>query len=135
MKAEYEKGNFCIAGGDFNKDLPGNSGEIFGVPIPGSETWVQPLPEGIVPDGLRLIIPLHEDAPIASCRSASEPYDVGTTFRITVDGFVVSDNVKVIDSNTIETDYEFSDHNPAFLDFELQQAAADMTHSISGGAI
>lgn len=30
MQAEYEKGNWCIAGGDFNKDLLGQSEEIFG---------------------------------------------------------------------------------------------------------
>mgnify|MGYP000804331957 CR=1 FL=1 len=28
MQAEYEKGNYCIAGGDFNKDLLGDSGKI-----------------------------------------------------------------------------------------------------------
>lgn len=31
MLAEYEAGNYCVAGGDFNKDLLGNSPEIFGV--------------------------------------------------------------------------------------------------------
>ena len=120
MKAEYEAGNYCIAGGDFNKDLPGNSGELFGVPTREGDTWAQPVPDGIVPDGLTLVVPLHEDAPVASCRTASEPYNIETTFRITVDGFVVSDNVTVNDSNVIETDYAYSDHNPVYLDFVLQ---------------
>lgn len=120
MKAEYEKGNYCIAGGDFNKDLPGNSGELFGVPTREGDTWAQPIPDGILPDGLTLVVPLHADAPAASCRTASEPYNIETTFRITVDGFVVSDNVTVSDSNVIETDYAYSDHNPVYLDFVLQ---------------
>lgn len=120
MKAEYEAGNYCIAGGDFNKDLPGNSGELFGVPTREGDTWAQPVPDGIVPDGLTLVVPLHEDAPVASCRTAAEPYNIETTFRITVDGFVVSDNVTVSDSNVIETDYAYSDHNPVYLDFTLQ---------------
>ena len=42
MQAEYEKGNYCIAGGDFNKDLLGDSGKIFG--IDGADyTWAQPV--------------------------------------------------------------------------------------------
>ena len=31
MQGELEKGNYAVAAGDFNKDLLGNSGEIFGV--------------------------------------------------------------------------------------------------------
>ena len=58
MQAEYEKGNWCIAGGDFNKDLLGQSEEIFGGSAEGY-TWAQPLPEGIW-DGtdLSLVAPL-----------------------------------------------------------------------------
>ena len=42
MQAEYEKGNYCIAGGDFNKDLLGDSGKIFG--IDGTNyTWAHPV--------------------------------------------------------------------------------------------
>ena len=119
MKTEYDAGNYCIAGGDFNKDLPGSSGDLFGVPTREGDTWAQPLPDGIIPDGLSLVVPLHEDAPVASCRTASEAYNIDTTFRITVDGFVVSDNVTVSDSNVIETEYAYSDHNPVYLDFVL----------------
>ena len=120
MKAEYEAGNYCIAGGDFNKDLPGNSGELFGVPTREGDTWAQPIPDGVIPEGLSLVVPLHADSPAASCRTAAEPYTPGSTFRVTVDGFVVSDNVTVSDSNVIETDYAYSDHNPVYLDFMLK---------------
>lgn len=44
MQSEYEKGNYCICGGDFNKDLLGNSEEVFGISA-GDYTWAQPLPE------------------------------------------------------------------------------------------
>ena len=119
MQTEYNAGNYCIAGGDFNKDLPGNSGELFGVPTREGDTWAQPLPEGIIPQGLRLVVPLHKDDPHASCRTASEPYNIETTFRITVDGFLVSDNVEVLDADVIETDYANSDHNPIHMFFQL----------------
>jgi len=120
MAAEYAAGHYCIAGGDFNKDLPGNSGELFGVPTREGDTWAQPLPAGIIPAGLSLVVPLHADAPHASCRTASEPYNINTTFRITVDGFLVSDNVEVLDADVIETDYACSDHNPVYMDFVLK---------------
>lgn len=51
MLAEYENGNYCVAGGDFNKDLLGNSAEIFGVAGGENDTWAQPIPEGTIPDG------------------------------------------------------------------------------------
>lgn len=119
MKAEYEAGNYCIAGGDFNKDLPGSSGELFGIPASEHDTWAQPIPDGTFPDCLHLIVPLHCDDPIASCRTASEAYNIDTTFRVTVDGFVVSDNVTVVDSNVLDTQFQYSDHNPVYLDFLL----------------
>lgn len=119
MKTEYAAGNWCIAGGDFNKDLPGNSGDLFGVPTREGDTWAQPLPAGIIPEGLSLVVPLHADDPHASCRTASEPYNIATTFRITVDGFLVSDNVTVLDADVIELDYMNSDHNPVYMDFVL----------------
>lgn len=119
MKAEYEAGNYCIAGGDFNKDLPGSSGELFGIPASEHDTWAQPIPDGTFPDCLHLIVPLHSDDPIASCRTASEAYNIDTTFRVTVDGFVVSDNVTVVDSNVLDTQFRYSDHNPVYLDFLL----------------
>ena len=42
MQQEYENGNYVVGGGDFNKDLLGNSGEIFGVSTEGY-TWAQPI--------------------------------------------------------------------------------------------
>ena len=40
MLAEYKKGNYTIAGGDFNKDILGNSEEVFGISGP-EYTWAQ----------------------------------------------------------------------------------------------
>ena len=66
MLAEYEAGNYCVAGGDFNKDLLGNSPEIFGVAAGENDTWAQPIPEGTIPAGLTLVAPFDETAPAAS---------------------------------------------------------------------
>ena len=120
MLAEYENGNYCVAGGDFNKDLLGNSAEIFGVAGGENDTWAQPIPEGTIPDGLSLVVPFDADHPVATCRTANEPYNEETTFRVTVDGFLVSDNVEAVSADVVDAGYRYSDHNPIYMDFILK---------------
>ena len=43
-----------------------------------------------------------------------------TSFRVTVDGFLVSDNVEVLGADVVDADYRYSDHNPIFMDFILK---------------
>ena len=118
MKSEVEKGNYVIGAGDFNKDLLGNSPEIFGVA--GEYGWAQPIPEGTFDGtGVSLVAPFDEANPVASCRNADGPYDPAVQFRVTVDGFIVSDNVTVASSRVIDTGYAYSDHNPVELTFTL----------------
>ena len=118
MLEEYQKGNYVIAGGDFNKDLLGNSAEIFGVS--GEDyTWAQPVPAELVPAGLTLVAPLDESCPVPSCRNADRPYGP-EDFVLVVDGFAVSDNVTVTASSAMDTGFQWSDHNPVYLDFILE---------------
>ena len=116
MQAEYEAGNFCIAGGDFNKDLLGDSSRYWGKPD-REYTWAKPLPEGIF-DGyaVSLVAPLSEEAPVPSCRNADSAYHPGQ-YVLTVDGFLVTDNVRVTEARVIDTGFAFSDHNPVSLRF------------------
>ena len=120
MQSEVEKGNYVICGGDFNKDLTGDCYSIFHQEKLEESTWAQPLPEGIF-DGtdLRLVTPLDEEHPVASCRTASAPYFEGQ-FVVTVDGFIVSDNVSVHASDVMDTGYANSDHNPVRMSFSLE---------------
>ena len=118
MLGEYEKGNYAIAGGDFNKDLLGNSDEIFGVSGP-AYTWAQPIPASLVPEGLSIVAPFDPDKPTASCRNADRVYGPDN-YRVTVDGFVVSANVEVRTAKVWETGFRWSDHNPVYIDFVLR---------------
>ena len=88
MVKEYEAGNYVICGGDFNKDLLGDSPEIFGV-SGEAYSWAQPLPTEDIPDGFRLIAPLDPNNPVPSCRNADAPWDPQTNFQVTLDGFLV----------------------------------------------
>ena len=118
MLAEYEKGNYAIAGGDFNKDLLGNSDQIFGVSGP-AYTWAQPIPAALIPEGLSIAAPFDPEKPAASCRNADRPYGPDN-YRVTVDGFIVSANVEVKTAQVWETGYRWSDHNPVYMDFVLR---------------
>lgn len=118
MMAEYEQGNYTIAGGDFNKDLLGNSDKIFGVSGP-AYTWAQDIPSSLVPEGLSIVAPFDEEKPVASCRNADRPYGPDN-YRVTVDGFVVSENVEVRKARVWETGFRWSDHNPVYMDFVLR---------------
>lgn len=118
MLKEYEAGNYVVGGGDFNKDLLGNSPEIFGVS--GKEyTWAQAIPAEVIPEGLAVMAPLDEEDPVPSCRNADRPYGPDD-FVVTVDGFIVSANVTVEECKVIDTAFQWSDHNPVYLDFVLQ---------------
>ena len=118
MLAEYEKGNYAIAGGDFNKDILGHSEETFGVSGP-DYTWAQPIPPELVPEGLSIVAPFDEDDPVPSCRNADRPYGPGS-YVVTVDGFIVSANVAVEHASVCDTAFRWSDHNPVYLDFILE---------------
>lgn len=120
MQAEYKKGNYCIAGGDFNKDLLGDSSKIFGKD--GSEyTWAQPIDEKLFKGtNLQIVAPLDADNPVPSCRNADGPYN-DKQFVLTVDGFIVSDNLTVTGSNVYDLGFKYSDHNPVYMTFKLNK--------------
>ena len=118
MLTEREGGNYVVCGGDFNKDLLGNSAEVFGVS--GVDyTWCQPIPEGTIPEGLTLVNSLGAADPIPSNRIADGPYVKGKTFVSTLDGFIVSDNVKALECRVVDEGFKCSDHNPVVMAFEL----------------
>ncbi len=118
MMKEKAKGNYVIAGGDFNKDLLGDSSQAFGVKA-GDFTWAQPYPFETIPDGFSLLVPHSPKNPVATCRNADGPWDRKTQFQVSIDGFLVSDNVSVNKVAVEDTDFQFSDHNPIILDFQL----------------
>ena len=118
MTAEYEAGNYVVCGGDFNCDLPGDSMDVFGVY--GDYGWAKPFDTSMLTDGLTLVAPIDRAAPVPSARNADGEYVEGTSFVVTLDGFIVTDNVEVIDSNVIDTGFEYSDHNPVYMDFMLR---------------
>ena len=118
MNEEIAKGNFVIAGGDFNMDLLQDSASIFGV-SGENFSWAQPFPLDSIPEGIELVAPYDPAAPVPSCRNADSPWDPATNFQITIDGFLVSENVKVDLCEVTDLQFAYSDHEPVQLVFHL----------------
>lgn len=118
MQEEYDSGNYCIAGGDFNRDLLGNSPEIFHTATL-DDNWAQPVNMDLFTEDITLVAPFDENNPAASCRNPDKPYEEGD-FVVTVDGFIKSPNVEVKDAKVIDTGFRYSDHNPVMMEIVLK---------------
>lgn len=119
MQKEYGSGNYVIGGGDFNKDLlEGGSEAYFGVSTE-DYTWAQPIRFDLLEKtDIRLVAPEGKDAAVPSVRNADGPYHDGQLV-LTVDGFLVSPNVEVLESEVLDTGFANSDHNPIAMTVEL----------------
>jgi endonuclease/exonuclease/phosphatase family metal-dependent hydrolase len=112
---EYAKGNWVIVGGDFNHALGGTEKKFMnemGVPA-----WVQSFDESQLPANCHMVIADNIDS-VATCRDTSIPYEKGVNYEVTLDGFIVTDNVQA-SSRNIDADYLGTDHNPVLLTFSL----------------
>ena len=116
IQSEYEKGNYVIAGGDFNQIFPGGLEKY---PNTHTENW-EPgqLSDDIMPDGWTLAY----DLKTPSCRLLNQPYDASDTENTqyyVIDGFILSPNVELISVNTLDEGFEYSDHNPVKIQVKL----------------
>ena len=116
LQEEYEKGNFVIAGGDFNQAFPGSL-EVY--PNNHPDLWEIPrLEEDSLPEGFRYVF----DTDTPSCRLLNQPYDpadLENTQYYTIDGFIVSPNVTIDTAETLDFSFENSDHNPVLIKVDL----------------
>lgn len=114
---ESEKGNYVICGGDFNHDIA-NSVNYFKTEQKRPE-WVFELSNSDLPTGFKFVA--STDA--ATCRSTDMPYTKDVNYTVTLDGFIVSNNILVNSItnlvNGTSVDFEYSDHNPATMSFTL----------------
>lgn len=113
LQAEVDAGNYVIAGGDFNQTFP----DAPAMPAVEPDGW-QPGLMAELPDGLRYVY----DAANPTCRSLSKPYtgDRNQTQFYVIDGFILSDNLKVNHVETVDLNFLSSDHNPVLLQLTLQ---------------
>lgn len=110
LAAEYRNGNYVIAGGDFNQPFEGAAS----YPLLDESFW-QPgrVYVSDLPNGFSFV---YDDA-TPTCRLLNKPYDgerKNAQFYV-IDGFIVSDNLKVNLIETVDLNFQYSDHNPVLL--------------------
>ena len=121
MLEEYKAGNYVICGGDFNKDLLGDSAAKFdGVDAGENANWCQPFPVDGIPESVSLVAAYDEKNPVPTCRNADIAYEKGKTFVCTVDGYLVTDNIEIKSAVVRDEEFKCSDHNPVTVKFVLK---------------
>lgn len=134
LKICKDEGSYVIVGGDFNHDLLINN--------PDYEYSLNNRPFNMTkktPDWVSYIFDEEKKSPIIdgfkfiasdnipTCRNNDIEWEVDETYVCVVDGFIVSDNVEIVDHYNIATNngnknlewFAYSDHQPACLEFKL----------------
>jgi len=59
------------------------------------------------------------DPTTPTIRSTSTPYESGKTFVGLIDYFLVSPNIKILETKGINLDFKYSDHQPVFMKIQI----------------
>jgi len=116
MNEEYAKGNYVIAGGDWNANPPGfiprnnyNGHKFFPSAVTMndntfSEDWIWAY-----------------DASAPTNRQNYKSFVKGENGTTILDYFILSPNVELLHAKTIDLNFENSDHNPMFIKVSLKR--------------
>lgn len=114
LEEEYDKGNYVIAGGDFN--------QVF----EGSRTFPKTGQDGWHPGKLS-----HSDIPKHFSFSFSDTYptvrvlnhaftgDYNSSQVYVIDGFIVSDNINIKQTEVFDYQFSYTDHHPVQMTINL----------------
>ena len=109
--AEYELGNYVIAGGDWNQSPPFFNPTSLDTKSPHNPHTISIDPE-FLPAEWRWIF----DARTPTNRSTLTAFEQGKTPVALIDFFLVSPNLQVLRARAIETGFRFSDHQPVWME-------------------
>jgi endonuclease/exonuclease/phosphatase family metal-dependent hydrolase len=119
MREELNKGNYVIAGGDFNQVF--SNIDTSGYPVLENNWEAGVIDVAEFGDDFQFVT----DVSNPTCRSLVEVYADAQdkspeAFQYyVIDGFIVSSNVKVQSLRTHNTVFQYSDHNPVSMDVIL----------------
>lgn len=100
LKAEEEKGNYVIVGGDWNQHAPGTG-------------------DRHVPDDYMQGWNWFFNATSATNRDLKKAYVAGETETQIIDFFLCSPNIQLQELNVIDLKFKFSDHQPVIMKVKL----------------
>lgn len=116
LEQEYRKGNYVIAGGDFNQTFSNVDDSAY---PPQEGKWASgEIDVSTFDKGWQFLM----DASTPTCRSLDQPLkgaDLKTFQYYVIDGFIVSPNIKVSSCKTQDVGFKNTDHNPSVISFSL----------------
>ena len=116
MEEEFNKGNYVIAGGDFNQCFSNVDLSKY----PKMNDWVCPIID--VDEHPNFTFSMDDTVP--TCRSLYKTYDDNDTSytnfqHYMLDGFITSNNISVKSIKTLDLDFKNTDHNPVMMTISL----------------
>lgn len=115
MTTEYEKGNYVVAGGDWNQTPPNFNNLTFLKPNMEASEQI-PVPANFMPQEWNWAF----DPKVPTNRKNDFPFNKETTFTTVIDFYLTSPNLEIIETQGISNDFDFSDHQPVFLKIKLK---------------
>jgi endonuclease/exonuclease/phosphatase family metal-dependent hydrolase len=114
LLSEYEKGNYIMAGGDWNQTPPGFQPEFALNKVNTDQMMIN---SDFLPPEWKWVY----DNKTPSNRSVVTAYDPLSTTTTVIDQFLLSPNIKVKSVQCINLEFENSDHNPVRVKVKLQK--------------
>ena len=116
LHREAEKGNYVLAGGDFNQIFSSEDVARF---TAREGLWS---PGEIDVDSFGSGFQFLMDERVPTCRSLDRPYAGADRDRFQyylIDGFIASDNLEILSAETLDRGFVCTDHNPVLLRIRL----------------
>ncbi len=107
----YGDGKYVIIGGDWNMQLAPT--DFPHTTLQKDLFWLKTLPQNSIKPGWQLVF----DENVATVRTNERPYRRGQNYTTIIDGFLVSPNVAVGSVQTLDLNFEFTDHQPTIAAF------------------
>ena len=111
---EYEQGHYILVGGDWNQNPPGYADPGFNEESGYRNFVLATIEDDFPAPGWKWLF--DRDHP--TNRALIKPYDHNTATTI-LDFFLVSPNIQVAHSKTLNLNFQNSDHQPVFMQFAL----------------
>jgi endonuclease/exonuclease/phosphatase family metal-dependent hydrolase len=116
MVEEYRKGNYVVAGGDWNINPSGY--QEFTLKTGDRTRTIQPVIDPrFFPLGWSWVF----DPYVPTNRDVSQVYKRGHTPTTIIDYFITSPNIQVMNIQTIDLEFKCSDHQPVIMKFRLSE--------------
>lgn len=128
LQKEYEKGNYVVAGGDWNQVLPGAPN----IPVKNTNFWHPPklVADDFAPDwkfavDTKKYTNRLNDQPIKGRENDAQYFSL--------DGFLVSPNVEIVDVAVADVGFKYADHLPVRLVIKLKNPAVSKQSQTKSG--